>query len=271
MLWCHSLLAGFRSRALLPLLIVSWLAGSAWADEVIRSCESDFDWPPLMFQTQTPQGTADWGGFGYELVRNVLKTDKLTLKIDRAPWARCVAEAAAGHYDMLLMSSLNKDRLRDFFPSDRLFSLSIAMFHKANRSIPAKFTRVDALSRYRLCVVSGSNLTVLNLGAMKIDASAFDLDSVVAKINADRCDLSPVLVEVFRATQFKDHVDYGHDPQYEFSSVSWAPKLHYFSLFPKSLPSSGRLQQRFNLALKAYKQRGDDIKLAKKYHMLQDN
>ncbi|WP_374357810.1 substrate-binding periplasmic protein [Chitinimonas sp.] len=241
-------------------------ATQAIAAPVVRGCESDFDWPPLSYQTLDANGQASWHGLGYVLAETAFSSMGYSLQVSRMPWARCLAEAAAGRFDVLLLSSYSPERERDFLYSAPLVSTTLGLFHLRNRHLPERFYDAKALGRFRLCAVNSANLSAFQVEPGRVDFSAFDLDAVVAKIVSGRCDYAPVVIEVFQATLFRDGLNYGADPRFGFSKADWVGKVDYMTLFPRNLPSSAALRDRYNAALKQLHEQGIYDRLAEQYH-----
>ena len=99
-------------------------------------------------------------GFFAALVREALKRDGITLKIDWAPWKRAMVTSERGKYDGVLGAFHTDERAQKYHFSAPVAYSRVALFKlKNNASVPENYTTLKALNKYKIGVGRGYAVT----------------------------------------------------------------------------------------------------------------
>jgi polar amino acid transport system substrate-binding protein len=240
------------------------MMASAWAQNMLRACDSDKDWPPFLYQEGAK---APLEGFGLKLMEAAAQHAGYTLSLTRKPWPRCLAEAASGQFDLVLTASASPEREAVFLRSRPLFSVTPGFVYRRSETAKLRLESPADLRRYRVCAVIGTNVAALGLDSSEIDLSAFDLDAVMEKITSGRCDLAPIVLEPFAATRFRNGIDYAHDPNFRVVRARWHPRAFYYAMVPRMRPDAAGLRDALDMAIGRMMARGEYERLAARYHL----
>ncbi|MDK2126173.1 substrate-binding periplasmic protein [Parachitinimonas caeni] len=236
------------TRLFFPALLLCFAVNVVFATE-LTACDNDEDWPPLLYETEPGKGNTQLRGFSVELLSAILAEHGVHLRIVRQPFARCMAAVKAGQFDMLLHASSNPVRLQDYHLTHPIFSLTPALLYHRTRHNLSLLKTTQVLQRYRVCAVNGSNVRALGLSEAAVDTTSYTIESIIGKVLRDRCDVSPVVAEAFRATVFKDEQDRPRHSELGLLYPNWLPRVNYHAMLSRQFAQADMWRQRIDSSL----------------------
>jgi len=246
----------------LPLLLLSG-SPAAHGQElpaVIKACGTEF--PPFTYSIPARDGSPGAaGGFSVTLLRAALAPQPVQISV--VPWTRCLADAAAGLYDVVLDSYVLPEREVHFMHSTPIyrFTLGIAM-RKDDSTAPS---RIEDLMGLRQCNVASWYVRPAAVPPPPPGSSkAITLENGLAMVRAGRCDLLPLGLESIWAA--REQAQWRrHEEGIVFWPIPWHRSEALHILVRRSASYGIKLRERINQGLEREKASGETARLRKQY------
>ncbi len=126
----------FQPRRWTTAFAVAWLwvgvtqAQYSFDGQTIRACGDGAEWPPFHYlKRENGEVTGDVTGYTVDLLQEIFSRRGIALDVELRPWKRCLADTAAGKYQIALDSSFNEERARTYLLSAQHYSLTPGYFY----------------------------------------------------------------------------------------------------------------------------------------------
>jgi polar amino acid transport system substrate-binding protein len=179
-------------RFYFSILIVCFsLANFCQAQEPIRACGGDSNWPPMSYAAGP---TKEVRGLSVNILKAILTPEP---RFALRPWARCMAEVEAHlGFDVMMSSFKTPTRENKFFFSRSYFSLTPSYFYAVKRYPIAPISTLSDLLKYRVCSLHGAATDYTKLPEGFIESGANNYTSLIRKIDRGHCEIVVDMREV---------------------------------------------------------------------------
>lgn len=196
-------------------------------------------------------------GFVSHVISQSFAHQGIKIQLTYLPWKRNLVSSRQGLFQATAFWACYEKYLKDFYCSDSLYQDSFYFYSLKNKSIKAWQT-LDDLKGYRIGATRGYEYTeafwqAANSGVLQVSIVNSD------KQNLDKLFNGRVDIVVFGKMSIKDLLNKSFS-QKEASLLVYHPKpfltVSFHLLFPKVLPQSSALKERFNKGLSELKSSG---------------
>lgn len=186
----------------LLLMLLGIVATSVFADEptaaevldgkTIRTCGDGAEWPPFhYFKRDGDDVTKEVTGFTVDLLKEIFDEVGIELEVELRAWKRCLAETAAGKYQIALDGSFNEERAETYLLSAQHYVLTPGYFFltESNPQGVSVEKSADLWSNGSVCGLYGYNYESFGPGINNdnIDRSAKSFEELIKKTKKNRC------------------------------------------------------------------------------------
>ena len=157
----------------------------------VRACGGANEWPPSSYYLRrSGQPTDEVAGFSPDVLAAALEGSRFKPGAVLLPFARCIAQARAGHGVQIVMAAFhNPQRAEDFLYSEPYLTLKPRAYFLAQHWPKGLALRsLDDLAGHRLCGLNGISYAHLGPAAQKIYTGAPDYTALVRMLQSGRCD-----------------------------------------------------------------------------------
>lgn len=208
------------------------------------------EWPPYISQDQKHKGIIS------HLISDIFTDMGIKVSFEFLPWTRAYNETKHGRYQATAIWMEKAERKIDFIYSSPILTEQFVFFH--HKRFLFEWETIDDIKK-------------INTGVLHAYSYGTELDKVLSEKNINkqilnrpeqgfemllrgRIDILPMEVNVGKSTLKK----YFTERQYKRITYHEKPFLNNssFLLFPKSLPDSKGLSERFNQHLQKFKDNG---------------
>ncbi len=249
-------------RLLLGLLALAACNAAARADQPLRACADDAQWPPFSYQEQN----GAMAGFTIELLRRIFLPEHPQLRIDPLPWKRCLVATESGDYQIAIDASANPERQRVYRLSAPYYQLHPYYFY-SRRHFPGglEVARGQDLARVGpVCGVLGYNYSNFALGDTPIKDGARDFYALAAMLHRGRCGVFIARFEIVAGMR-RVGEDLLADTELGYGPIPDADREPFYLLISRNVANSERLKLTFDTRLAAMEKSGELQKLRDAY------
>ncbi|MBV8659702.1 MAG: hypothetical protein JO142_17920 [Burkholderiales bacterium] len=183
-------------RLLSCLALYMALLGASWADTVpLHACGADPAWPPSAFARAGRDGVS---GIAVDVLKAAFQGTHYSVDVHLVPLARCMAEVRLGQRYQIAIGAIGADtHYHGLLLTSGYLALTPA-YYFLRRDFPhgIQLREPSDLRLLKLCGLAGYSYAPFTLKPNEIDAGSADIDSVLAKLRLNRCDLFPEYLEV---------------------------------------------------------------------------
>jgi polar amino acid transport system substrate-binding protein len=247
-----------------------WLAGMparAAAVDVprhLKACGDINEFPPYtFFQREDGKITGQIAGFNHDYLAALLTPSQRDVQISLIPWKRCLVLAAAGQFDLVLDSSGQAERQRDFFVAQSHYSIRPIMMFSKEMAAP-NGTAPEDIADYSRCEVlgwdySGYNAPTLHGQVMRPST----LDGALRMLKIGRCQIMVHNLELVLGMRQvgKEALLEGLDWKY----LHWLPSYELHLAVSRKLPHALALVQLLDQRRLQMRRSGETDKILKRY------
>ena len=166
---------------------------SAQAEDVVRACDGDDEWPPYSFFAREGGVETDRiVGFVPTLVREALAGSGYRVEIEKeSSWPRCLEYVRSGESrQMAIQAAWSAEREEDYRLSDPIYTVTPSYFYSLE-TFPGglELASIQEAAGHRICGVAGFNYAYEGLDPSRIDQTSQDYPTVIRHLHRGRCDL----------------------------------------------------------------------------------
>lgn len=230
----------------------------------LRACGEGDGFPPFTYATPE-NGVAT--GFHVEVMHSVLAQSQRRLHVDLLPWARCVALAARGRYDLILDVSDTAMRKRDFALPRHSYTLTSIGVYRRSAPIPPLRTLADLLPLSR-CEILGWDYSSAGLPAEVPAAGQPPTIEAAAKmLRAGRCDVLLYDAELMGAAALLGRPEPLPDDEFARTPLQWVGNIRLYAGVSRALPYRDALVQLLDEGLARFQASDEAKRLRAKYRL----
>lgn len=259
---------GFRMLVLVLLAVVPALASTTDIPTRLRVCGDDDEWPPYTFyQRQNGDRSGIITGYNIDLLNLLLAKSGRSAEYRLLPWKRCLSEAAAGNFDLVLDGVKVTARQKLFlFPTSH-YSTHVVYLYNRNRPIPALATPAD-LRHYKACGQFGYAYELDDNQPMPLlNTEAKSYPALIRMLEQGSCEVVPInfeLVQGYRLIGLYDAFGSGHIVA--MPAPDWAQReVNFYYLVSRGHDYGEALQNLLSNAIDEAKRDGSSARLRSQY------
>ncbi len=159
----------------------------------LRVCGDANEWPPYSyFKRIGSKASAQVTGFNVDLVNTILDQSGRKANYQLLPWKRCLSEAAAGSFDVVLDGMPTPERSQQFHFSSVVYQTDTIYFYRRDAIAPQLKSIAD-LQRYRVCGQHGYAYLLADGQPMpNISTDVKSYSSLIKALELGQCDIVPL-------------------------------------------------------------------------------
>lgn len=231
----------------------------------LRICSDDAEWPPFTYFSRVAGEKSKLKGYSIDVLSAILTPINQPYKIDMINWNRCKYDVMhSKRYHMLIDASLNEQRKKNFFYTDKYYDTHTYYFYaKAHHPKGINISSLKELKQYRLAGMKGYNYAIYDLKESDISIYKNSQQKIFYMLLHNRADLHLERIEIIAGFAAIGENLLGNN-EILYAPLPNVKPMSFHMLFPKTNQGKN-LRNFFNRALKNLKSKGVLESLLKKH------
>lgn len=177
---------------------------AAASAQPVEACADLAGLPPFVYSINPGTDTA--AGVSVDLLRQVASDIGWRLQIDLLPWARCVHDAQAGRYGIVLNVVREEAQSYHLLLSRPYYKLhGVYVYSGRVHGLGLAVRSRTQLLQMRICGMSGHRFESFGVPTQLVDrGTSRSFEQLAAKLHLGRCDLAITTREEFAGTYLKN-------------------------------------------------------------------
>ena len=186
----------------------------------LKICDDAGEWPPYAFYERDKNGEImkpeKIVGYSVDALKYMMDKNKISYSLEMLPWKRCLNDVKEykDKYTLILeFSKGNPQRDKDYYMTEPFYQNTPAVFYNKKKFPKGlDLVKLEDLKKYTACGLLGYNYGPLGYKPEEIDTGSRNIEQLLQKVKAGRCDLFPNNVEIMAGFKHSSHLDVIVDP-----------------------------------------------------------